>query len=62
MSTTQDIERGSESLKQLRRALFYESQFRNAILSDAVSFYDANITKDSIENEFFFRDEENDFI
>lgn len=62
MSTTQDIEGESESLKQLRRALFYESQFRNAILSDAVSFYDANITKDSIENEFFFRDEENDFI
>ncbi len=62
MSNTQNIERESESLKQLRRALFYESQFRNAILSDAVSFYDANITKDSIDNEFFFRDEENDFV
>lgn len=62
MSTTENIERESESLKQMRRALFYESQYRNAILSDAVSFYDANITKDSIDNEFFFRDDENDFV
>jgi len=52
----------TESIRQLQRALFYESQFRNAIVADAVSFFDANITRDSIESDFFFRDEENDFI
>lgn len=52
----------SESIRQLQRALFYESQFRNAIVSDAVSFFDANITRDSIESDFFFRDNENDFV
>ena len=31
----------AESIKQLQRALFYESQFRNAIVADAVSFFDA---------------------
>lgn len=51
-----------DQLKQLQRALFYESQFRNAIVADAVSFYDANITRDVIESDFFFRDEENDFV
>ena len=56
------LENNSDSLKQLQRALFYETQFRNAILSDSVSFYDANITQDSIDNEFFFRDDNNDFI
>lgn len=42
-----------DQLKQLQRALFYESQFRNAIVADAVSFYDANITRDVIESDFF---------
>ncbi len=62
MSEQTILENNSDSLKQLQRALFYETQFRNAILSDSVSFYDANITQDSIDNEFFFRDDNNDFI
>ena len=52
----------AESLKQLQRALFYESQFRNAIVADAVSFFDANITMDVIESDFFFRNSDNGFI
>jgi len=52
----------SESVKKLQRALFYESQYRNAIVTDAICFFDANITQDIIENDFFFRDEEDDFI
>lgn len=52
----------TESIKQLQRALYYESQYRNAIVSDAVSFYDANITRDIIESDFFFRDEDGDFV
>lgn len=52
----------AESVKQLQRALFYESQFRNAIVADAVSFFDANITKDLIESDFFFRDNQNSFV
>ena len=62
MSEQTILENNSDSLKQLQRALFYETQFRNAILSDSVSFYDANITQDSIDNEFFFKDDNNDFI
>ncbi len=42
--------------------MFYELQFRNAIVSDAIAFYDANITKNLIESDFFFRDAENNFV
>ena len=59
-SNTQKVD--SESIKQLQRALFYESQFRNAIVADAVSFFDANITKDIIESDFFFLDNESGFV
>lgn len=52
----------SESIKHLQRALYYEAQYRNAIVSDAVSFYDANITRDIIESDFFFRDDDGDFV
>lgn len=62
MNKLQDIHDESDSLKKLQRALFYEAQFRNAILSDAMSFYDVNITRDLIENDFFFRDSNNDFV
>ena len=57
-----DSQQDSASLKRLQRALFYETQFRNAILSDAICFFDVNLTLDSIENDFFFRDEDNNFI
>lgn len=49
------------SVAKLSRALFYESQFRNAIVSNSLSFYDINVSKDLIENDFFFRDETGNF-
>lgn len=50
---------GSKELVSiLQRALFYESQYRNAIVSDALSFYDVNVTKDLIEIDFFYKNEE----
>lgn len=62
MAENKKIPAESDSIKQLQRALFYESQFRNAIVADAVSFFDANISKDIIESDFFFRNNENDFV
>lgn len=58
----QGMSKENNSIQQLQRALFYESQFRNAILSDALCFYDANITHDRIESDFFFRDDLDNFI
>lgn len=43
-------------MKNLERALYYELQYRNAIVSDSLSFYDINLTKDSIENDFYVKD------
>lgn len=57
-----DSEEEIDSIKQLQRALFYESQYRNAIVSDAISFYDANVTQNIIESDFFLKDDEGDFI
>lgn len=62
MDTDHKKKAKGDSLRQLRRALFYETQFRNAIVSDAVSFYDVNVSKDLIENDFFFRDDKNNFV
>ena len=62
MENSPVLQQDNDSLKRMRRALFYEAQFRNAILSDALSFYDVNLTRDLIENDFFFRDSENDFV
>ncbi|MCR4743345.1 MAG: EAL domain-containing protein [Treponema sp.] len=50
------------SVERLRRALEYETQFRNALVSDAVAFFDANISKNVIEGDFFYRISENDFV
>lgn len=62
MSNEQDQSAETQRIKQLQRALYYESQFRNAIVSDAVCFYDVNITRDLIETDFFFRDDKKNFI
>lgn len=51
-----------ELVSILQRALFYESQYRNAIVSDALCFYDVNITKDLIETDFFYKNEEGKFL
>ena len=45
----------------LQRALFYESQYRNALVSDAISYYDCNLSKDLIETDIFFKNEEGEF-
>lgn len=45
-------------MKNLERALYYEIQYRNAIVSDSLSFYDINLTKNLIENDFFVKDSE----
>lgn len=50
-----------EMVSILQRALFYESQYRNAIVSDAISFYDVNVTKDLIEIDFFYKNESGKF-
>lgn len=50
-----------EMVSILQRALFYESQYRNAIVSDALSFFDVNVTKDLIEIDFFYKDNEGKF-
>ena len=52
----------NSSVERLRRALEYETQFRNAIVSDSVAFFDANVSKDIIESDFFYRKSENDFV
>lgn len=45
----------------LQRALYYETQYRNAILSNAISFYDANLSKDLIEADVMYKDAEGQF-
>lgn len=47
-----------EKIASLERNLFYESQYRSAIISDAICHYDANLTKDLIEKEIFYKSEE----
>ncbi|MDO4505792.1 MAG: EAL domain-containing protein [Spirochaetales bacterium] len=47
-----------EKIASLERSLFYESQYRSAIISDAICHYDANLTKDLIEKEIFYKSEE----
>jgi len=51
-----------EFVSVLQRALFYESQYRNAIVSDAISFYDVNLTKDLLETDIFYKDSEGKFF
>lgn len=46
-----------EKIESLQKALFYESQYRSAIISGAISYYDANLTKDLIETDVYYRDE-----
>ncbi|WP_407396524.1 EAL domain-containing protein [Treponema sp.] len=48
----------NDSIESLKKQLFYESQYRKAIISDAICYYDANLTKDLIEKEVFYIDEE----
>lgn len=50
-----------ELVSVLQRALFYESQYRTALVTDALSFYDVNITKDLIETDFFYKDPRGEF-
>ena len=45
----------------LKRALYYQSQYRNALLANAISFYDANLTKDTIESEIMYKDIKGEF-
>lgn len=45
----------------LQRALFYETQYRNAMVSDAMSFYDVNLTRNVIESEVFYKDSDGNF-
>lgn len=45
----------------LKRALYYQSQYRNALLSNAISFYDANLTKDIIETDIMYKDTDGKF-
>ncbi|MCQ2591363.1 MAG: EAL domain-containing protein [Treponema sp.] len=52
----------TQLINKLQRALFYESQYRNAIVSDSISFYDVNISKDLLENDFFYRDKDGNFL
>ncbi|MBQ0040308.1 MAG: GGDEF domain-containing protein [Treponema sp.] len=47
-----------ENVASLQRALFYESQYRGALISGAISYYDANLTKDIIEKDVCYRDED----
>lgn len=44
-----------EMMKNLKRALYYEVQYRNAIVSDSLFFYDINVTKNLIESDFFVK-------
>nr|MCR4789901.1 bifunctional diguanylate cyclase/phosphodiesterase [Treponemataceae bacterium] len=50
-----DSSNDKELISKLERALYYEAQYRNAIVSDAFTFYDINVTKDLIENDFYYR-------
>lgn len=43
-------------MTMLERALYYEVQYRNAIVSDSLSFFDVNLTENLIENDFFIKD------
>lgn len=62
MSETSEETAEAQRIRQLQRALFYESQFRNAIVSDAICFYDVNVTRNLIETDFFYRDNDKNFI
>lgn len=58
------LNKAEEELKisSLQRALFYEVQYRNAILTNSLSFYDINVTNDLIENDFFFKTPEGTLV
>ncbi|MCQ2242321.1 EAL domain-containing protein [Treponema sp.] len=49
-------------IKKLQRALYYETQYRNAIVSNSLSFYDANLTKDIVESDFFYMDQSGNLV
>ena len=49
------FEKNESTLKQLERALYYEIQYRNAIVSDALTFYDVNLTQDILNTDIFIR-------
>lgn len=45
-----------ETIENLKHSLFLESQYRRALVSDAISHYEANLTKDIIETDIIYRD------
>ena len=45
----------------LQRALYHESQYRNALVSSAISFYDVNLTRDLIESDILFKSADGKF-
>lgn len=51
-----------EKIASLERNLFYESQYKSAIISEAICHYEANLSKDFIENEIFYKSEQGTIV
>lgn len=51
-----------EKIASLERSLFYESQYKSAIISEAICHYEANLSKDFIENEIFYKSEQGTIV
>ena len=49
-------------IEDLKLALELESQYKKAIVSDALFCYDINLTKNLIEKDFFFYDEKDQYV
>ena len=52
----------TDLINQLKRELEYEKQFRSAIISDSLSYYEINLTTDTIEKDFLFYDEHDNYV
>ncbi|MCR4734172.1 MAG: EAL domain-containing protein [Treponema sp.] len=50
------------SIEELERALIYEKQFKEAIVSDSLFYYEINLSKDLIKDDFFFYDENGNYV
>ncbi|MCR4743136.1 MAG: EAL domain-containing protein [Treponema sp.] len=50
-----DIENSEKIISSLKQALQQEVQYRNALISNAITFFDVNLSKDIIPNDFYYK-------
>lgn len=52
----------TKEIERLKKALYYESQFRTAFISGSLCSFEINLSKDLIENDFFMMTEDNQMV